>query len=159
MYKARGIFSLVAVLIFSSANAEIYHCKNKDGSMSYKDSPCDYETVKVEQADTSKRNSSTTSNAIISPRDLKGTWTDYPEPNMKSFRTTWHFDGSIMTFRKYNGRIIKAAYTLTDDKLIVHHKKSSVNDGAWDEEMILKSYQDKVLVWESIARVKLHKIK
>ena len=95
--------------------------------------------------------------AVISSEALEGTWTD--SPDMPMFRTTWHFDGEIVTHRRHTGRVSENRYTLLPDRIVVHHEKSLMNDGAWDEELELVSFEDSILIWVGVTRMKVHKLK
>ena len=63
-----------------------------------------------------------------------------------------------MVFRRYSGKKIKAGYTLTKDKIVVHHEKSLLNKEPWDEEYDLIKFVDNTLTVHAVLTMNLHKL-
>ncbi|MCK7599185.1 hypothetical protein M0G74_18070 [Microbulbifer sp. CAU 1566] len=152
---------LYAIFCSSIALANVFKCKNSDGGITYQQFPCakdsEQNEIKVSGSGGDERDTDLDDkNFVISKNNLLGTWTDYYPRT--AYSSTWTFTSSTMTFKKYNGRVISLPYTLTENKIIVHHKKNFVNKEDWDEEHDLVSFKDNILLWRSITNVRLHKV-
>ena len=157
----RIYLSVLLLQIFISGNlfAQAYKCKTDSGKISYQAKPCDKaeteSVIKIDKPD--KPIEENQEGLLISKSDLLGTWTDlYPK---SSFSSTWTFTSNELMYRRYSGKVVRASYTLEKDKIVVHHKKSALNKGPWDEVYELIQFEGDVLTVNSVTRLRLHKLK
>lgn len=147
-------------LYIAGAGAGVYKCVGANGETTFQQEPCPGAQEQTELTTPSGSGNASSSedqkNFVIAKSDLIGTWSD--QKIRTPLSSSWTFTSTTMTFKKFNGRTITAPYTLKSDRLIVHHEKSPVNNGPWDEEMNLVSYKNGILVWDSVTRVKLYKM-
>lgn len=152
----------IALATDLSYGREVYKCKDKNGRISFQDTSCGAEesqsVVDIAQSDVQSElpKSESDSSFLIPKSQLVGTWTDvYPK---SEFSSTWTFTESALIFRRYSGMEIRASYTLENDKIVVHHKKSARTNSDWDDIYEIKTFKDGVLVVSNITTMRWHKL-
>jgi hypothetical protein len=94
---------------------------------------------------------------FITEAQLQGTWSDMKEPG--PLRSLWTFSSPYLRFVPGGaGETVNARYTLTGNALTVHHAPSDVHPDAWDERIEILGFDGQTLTWDSIARMRLHRL-
>lgn len=168
-----GWLAAVAFCPSASVAAKVYRCEDADGGVTYRQTPCyegqaqgeiavaDEPAAPVEPEPDADGTAISepepdAQDTVISERELQGTWSDSASPS--PFRSRWTFASPMMTMHRYDGRVIRASYTLEGDTLTIHHEPSLLDDQPWDEELELIAYDGRTLTWRAATTVRLHRL-
>jgi len=164
MNKAICLAPLLSLLLVPSysLSASIYKCKAETGEINYSEYPCNKgkeignlknnETGRVEpkpESKTTDKKTNDRSDWVISETELQGTWSSHKEGG--PLNSTWTFNKPNLTFRKPNGLMVNATYSLENNIITVHHDTWMSQRKRWNETYQLISFDGNKLSWRSLG--------
>ncbi|MDC7826258.1 DUF4124 domain-containing protein [Pseudomonas sp. BLCC-B13] len=155
MQHIKFLLFLFAILA-QSANADIYSCLDSDGKKSFKDRPCEEQTISVQKNTMNESPSASAGSAdgVLSENDLIGRWTDYIDDDLRQFRSVWNFSYGSLNTQKANGVRHSHKYKLDGNKLIIFLNQSDAKlEGVDKYEIEIKAWDGKKITFGEGAPV------